>query len=84
MEAVNQGRRQKNFQGGGPTKMTRPKISSIKSPSTLLVPSMKIQGGRGPSLPPLATPMPEYQLLKSFGLTRPGNRTQVYRLLAQK
>jgi len=25
-----------------------------------------------------------YQLLKSFGLTRPGNRTQVYRLLAQK
>jgi len=22
----------------------------------------------------------EYQLLKSFGLTRPGNRTQVYRL----
>jgi len=26
----------------------------------------------------------EYQLLKSFGLTRPGNRTQVYRLLTQK
>jgi len=26
----------------------------------------------------------EYQLLKLFGLTRPGNRTQVYRLLTQK
>jgi len=26
----------------------------------------------------------KYQLLKSFGLTRPENRTQVYRLLAQK
>jgi len=26
----------------------------------------------------------EYQLLKSFGLTRLGNRTQVYQLLAQK
>jgi len=26
----------------------------------------------------------EYQLLKSFGLTRPGNRIKVYQLLTQK
>jgi len=26
----------------------------------------------------------EYQLLKSFSLTQPGNRTLVYRLLSQK
>jgi len=43
-----QGRRQKNFQGGGGNEKTRPKNSTIKPFFTLLVPWMNIWGGHGP------------------------------------
>jgi len=66
---------------GGPTGKTKPKNSNIKLPSTLSASSMKIH------LSALRCRRPaccEYQLLKCFGLTQPENRTQVYRLSAQK
>jgi len=44
---------------GGQRKKTRPKNSTIKSPSALSVSCMKIQGrGHGPILPPLPTLVP--------------------------
>jgi len=50
-----QGRRQKNFQGEGARKKTKPKNSIIKPPYAFSVSCMKIQGGG--ARPLLPTPM---------------------------
>jgi len=41
----------RKFPGRGATEKTRPKYSTIRPPSILLVPCMKIQGGHGPPAP---------------------------------
>jgi len=84
-ETVNQGRRQKNFQRGrGQREKLDRKIAPLSFPLLFQSHLWKSRGARLLPVPCFRRSCCKYKLFKSFGLTRPGNRTQVYRLLAQK